>query len=198
MKFTKLAFLLTLIVLSLFFSCEKDHLEGAFLLTDEMKSQNPYQGGETLKFVSDSGNVYLWNVNGRSNQVHKMLTGINTKQYYLIEIDKTSIDLLGNREYFLFGLEMGGLGKDNTDYDIWLHYGEKGSSFSFNLPLSTETTLFVDSLFVMNTWIKDVFVCEKEKIDSKAYKLYYSTELGIVKIDFSDGSYWELENIDWD
>jgi len=49
----------------------------------------------------------------------------------------------------------------------------------------------------MNTWIKDVFVCEKEKIDSKAYRLYYSTEFGIVKIDFSDDSYWELEKIEW-
>ncbi len=197
MRFTKLALLLTLTILSLCFSCKKDYLAGGFLLTDEMKAQNPYQGGETLKFVSGSGNVYVWSVNDRSNQVHKMLKGINTKEYYLVEIDHTSLGLVDSSFYFSFGLEMGGLGDQNTDYDIWLHYGDVVSGFSFNLPLSTETTPYIDSLFVMNTWVKDVFVYENEMIDNRAYRLYYSTEYGIVKIDFSDGSNWEIEKIEW-
>jgi len=28
-------------------------------------------------------------------------------------------------------------------------------------------------------------------------KIYYSTEFGILKVDFSDGSFWELESIEW-
>jgi methylthioribose-1-phosphate isomerase len=35
--------------------------------------------------------------------------------------------------------------------------------------------------------------CNKGKLVGE----YYSTELGIVKIDFLDGTTWELESIEW-
>ena len=122
-----------------------------------------------------------------------MLLGINTKDYYLVETDKASIDLENSIEYVTFYLEMGGQLTSSRNYIIELYNGASGAGFSFDLPLSKESTPYVDSLYVLNRWIMDVFINEA----TSANKLYYSTEFGIVKIDFSDGSYWELEKIEW-
>ncbi|OFY51662.1 MAG: hypothetical protein A2W85_08380 [Bacteroidetes bacterium GWF2_41_31] len=193
MRNLKIVFILLLGILALCFSCEKNHLAGEFLLTDEMKAQNPYQKGDSFKLISNTGDTLSWYVKGRSNQVHEMLLGINTKDYYLVETDKASIDLENSIEYVTFYLEMGGQLTSSRNYIIELYNGASGAGFSFDLPLSKESTPYVDSLYVLNRWIMDVFINEA----TSANKLYYSTEFGIVKIDFSDGSYWELEKIEW-
>lgn len=54
----------------------------------------------------------------------------------------------------------------------------------------------VDSALVNEKWHYNLFIQERPKTESNAYKLYYSIELGIIKIDFSDESTWELEKLD--
>ncbi len=193
MKNLIIAFILLLGVLSLCFSCEKDHLAGKFLLTDEMKAQNPYKVDETLKLISNTGDTLSWFVKGRNNQIHKTPVGINTSDYYLIEVEQTSIVVKNATENGYIFFQMGGQLTASQKYTMSLSLGEKVNEFSFNVPFSTETTPYIDSLYVMNRWIKDVFIHES----ASSNKLYYSTEFGIVKIDFSDGSYWELEKIEW-
>lgn len=193
MKQLKFALIILIVTIGLCFSCEKDHQVGEFFLTDEMKAQNPYQKGDTLKLISNIGDTLSCYVNSRSNQIHQYLLGINTADYYLIEIENTSIVLKNATENGSFSFQMGGEFANNNRWIIYLHFGEKNNEFSLHVPLSKESTPYIDSLFVMNRWIKEVFIQETALTN----KLYYSTEFGVVKIDFSDGSFWELESIKW-
>jgi hypothetical protein len=81
----------------------------------------------------------------------------------------------------------------NTFLEIVVYRGTITNRFSYTLPLSKEYTHYIDSIYIMNSWIKDVFVHETALENT----MYYSTQYGIVKIDFSDGSFWELESIEW-
>ncbi len=72
----------------------------------------------------------------------------------------------------------------------------KGMAANFDMPISKENTQTVDSIFIMGQWQYDVFVYIREK-DDGTDKIYYSTDFGVLKIDFSDGSWWELEKIEW-
>ena len=198
MKHLKFVLFITLGILCLCFSYEKDHLTGKFLLTEEMKAQNPYQGGETLFFHKNNEDTIVVFAKDRVNKVHEVLEGINTKNYFLLEEENIFLDIdtiLHDTSYF--HLKMMPDRKGKTEFTIDFIQGTVGRGFYYNLPLSTAATPYIDSLFVMNRWVRDVFTQEHEILDSRAYKLYYSTEFGILKIDFSDGSYWELEKIEW-
>jgi len=197
MKYLKIAVLLVFSLVSLCSSCLKDHLAGKFLLTDEIKSQNPFTGGEKLYYISDSSASYIFSIALRNDQIHEQPAGINTNEYYLIEVDQTSTahdSIINKPELFL---EMAGRINRAPNFRIDFSFSTKGRSWSFDLPLSIERTPFIDSLEIQGKWYYDVYQNELDKLDNRAYKLYYSTKFGIVKIDFSDGSYWELEKIEW-
>jgi hypothetical protein len=68
------------------------------------------------------------------------------------------------------------------------------------------TIQVLDSLKVNESWIYEVFFDTLYYIYNQPFpqdllfypnKCYYSTSLGVVRIDFSDGSSWELEEIIW-
>ncbi|HDO27678.1 MAG TPA: hypothetical protein ENH02_06135 [Bacteroidetes bacterium] len=92
--------IITFILLSLQFfwsGCHKDHLIGEFLLTEEMKSQNPFHGGETLYFISDSVKEFVLDGVFRRNQIYKYQPSVTESDYYLIEVEITSVgSLLSN------------------------------------------------------------------------------------------------------
>ena len=192
--FLKLTFLISLT--SVFFiSCNKGGVTGEYLLTDEMKDQNPFNGGERLYFRSDSGELFILSgTENRLNQTHEVPEGNDTRYYYLLETD---LMRFSSENQVYFWMEMYGHLPPPPRYRIDFEYSDKGREFEFILPLDINTTPFVDSIYIMNRWYYNVFIDEKEKIDNKAFKLYYSTQFGILKIDFSDGSAWELENIEW-
>ena len=49
----------------------------------------------------------------------------------------------------------------------------------------------------MNQWHYNVFVFERENLDTTNLKVLYSTQFGMLKIEFRDGTNWELEKIEW-
>lgn len=66
------------------------------------------------------------------------------------------------------------------------------------MPLNTETTDYVDRIRVWDKWYYDVFINEQDSDTViRANKLYYSTKYGIIKIEWPDGHYMELEKIEW-
>lgn len=67
---------------------------------------------------------------------------------------------------------------------------------SFEIPLSENIPEYTDSLLVNNKWLYNVFVEEIAKKDNDTYRQYYSTELGVIKVDFSDNSLLELDKIE--
>jgi hypothetical protein len=181
-------------LLTTFFGCIKKSPTASYLLSDEMKSQNPFSGGEKLYFVTDSTDVIqcLFSGSERSNSVYEVSNG-SDGGYHLVEVDKMWFS--AGHDYS-FSLNMEPINRDPL-FQIHFSCNGKGMLANFELPLSKENTQTTDSIYMMDKWLYDVFVYEKEKVDNMAYKMYYSTELGVVKIDFSDGSFWELEKIEW-
>lgn len=182
--------LLLCVVLTTYFGCYKKSPTASYLLTDEMKNQNPFYGGEKLHFISDSSVQYVLDGGERQNKVHEVSNG-SDGGYHLLEENYISFFLTSH-----YRIRMDMLGRSN-EYKISFSYYNFGGIAYFDLPLSKENTQTVDSLFVMDQWHYDVFVYEGENINNDTYKLYYSTDFGVVKIDFSDGSWWELEKIEW-
>jgi len=192
MRSFKIGIVLLVSIVSLLYSCQKDDKLGEYLLTDEIKAQNPYQEGDSFVLISNSGDTLSWYVKGRSDQIYEYYYD-HTMAYYLVEIDKANIELENSDENVFFQLEMGGDLTPIHKLKLHLNNGVIGSAFSFYLPLSKASSCYIDSLFIRNRWIKDVF--KHETVSENI--MYYSTEFGILKIDFSDGSFWELESIHW-
>lgn len=181
-----------LCLLTTYFSCRKTGIANKYFLTDEMKSQNPFSGGEKLYYVSDSAEQFILSGGERSNEILKVPLGNDLSYYNLYEFYK--IQFTSGVDFgFYFDMHI------NRDpiFFIDFHCENKGKSFTFILPLSEDITPNIDSLQIQGQWYYNVFVAEEEKAVNRAYKLYYSTKYGVVKIDFSDGSYWELEKIEW-
>lgn len=196
MKLLKLGVLMLIGLLSICSSCYKRGVAAEYLLTDEMKGQNPFSGYEMLYFISDSGEQFILHGTGRKNQVHEVPVGQDINYYNLIEVDLLSFNSDISEDHYGFRMDMTG-NRNPRKYRIDFTYAERGMTAFFDLPMTKENTQYVDSINIMEQWYYDVFINEVEKNDDRAYKLYYSTEYGVVKIDFSDDSYWELEKIEW-
>jgi hypothetical protein len=69
------------------------------------------------------------------------------------------------------------------------------------------TKLFIDSLNILNKYYYDVIVDSGLLYNAsygsscddwnKVTCLYYTTNYGFIKLEFEDGSSWELKSIDW-
>ena len=178
--------------LTIHFGCNKNPTESYFL-SDEMKSQNPFSGDEKLYFITDSAVQYVFTGGERRNVIHEISNG-SDGGYYLYEIDKMDFSAGNN---YGFNYDMQHVSRRYPIFQIHFSCNGKGMVANFDMPISKENTQTVDSIYIMGQWQYDIFISEKEKVDNWAYKLYYSTEFGIVKIDFSDGTFWELEKIEW-
>ncbi len=174
--------------------CFKDKIDGEKLLSNEMKSQNPYHENDKIYFESDSAKEYILEVSNRTNEFFEYQHG-NYASNYLIELEKTSINSMDTSLQYGFLLEMESCFGPKLKI-IFYPPVKKGMAAYFDLPLSKTSPQYVDSVYVNEKWHYGVYIEEKAKTESKAYKLYYSTELGIIKIDFSDDSTWELKKIE--
>lgn len=194
------ATLSSLILTLLFFtSCSK--LTNEYYLTPEMKAQIPFQGFETISFINDSANIINLIAENRQNKIDETFECINCKDYYTSEIE--SIVLKNN--LYSISLTMGA--SKNSAFYIDFKYGEEGFSCAYtSLPLAKLTLqngqMFYDSIVVNNKTYSDVFadtITHTGKIQSDPYPTYcyYSTEYGVIKIDFSNETSWELEKIEW-
>lgn len=183
----KFTFIIFIFFTFSFLSCNKTGLQNEYLLTDEMKGQNPFFGGEKLYYLSDSLNHVVFNVSARNNKLHEVPYGQRTNIWDIYEVEQTSFQSEQN-SYIHFDMHY------NAGYYFWviLTYKNKGRQLIFDLPMNKENSGFIDSLLVQEKWYYNIFTSAK---DTSALKLFYSTEYGIIKVEFSDGSYLELEKI---
>ena len=194
MKISNLSAVILFGIILLQIGCFKDKIDGEKLLSNEMKNQNPYQENNKLYFESDSAKEYIFQVSSRTIEFLEYQHG-NYAPNYLIELEKTIIYSLDTSQQYSFRLEMGSAFGPKLNI-LFYPIVENGMSAYFDLPLSNASPQYVDSVYVNEKWHYGVYVVEKPKEESSAYKLYYSTELGIIKIDFSDDSTWELMKIE--
>ena len=163
------------------------------LLSEEMKKQNPYQVDSKILFISDVGEEYNLEVVERENEYHEFQNG-NYATNYLIEIEKTSITSADTLHDFYFDLEMSTLYR--YELMIWFYPPNKqGITAYFNLPLSKDIPEYTDSAYINGKWQYEVYIEEIQKKDSSAYRLYYSTEEGVLKVDFSNDSFLILKKL---
>ena len=163
------------------------------LLSEEMKKQNPYQVDSKILFISDVGEEYNLEVVERENEYHEFQNG-NYATNYLIEIEKTSINSTDTLHDFYFELEMSTLPR--YELKIWFYPpNKKGMTAYFNLPLSKDIPEYTDSAYINGKWQYEVYIEEIQKKDSSAYRLYYSTEEGVLKVDFSNDSFLILKKL---
>ncbi len=169
-------------------SCDKG-LISEELLTNEMRAQNPYNVSDEFTLIDEMGENYIYEVKTRKCTIHEMPAGSTSSGYYLVEEEKTSISSINTEEIYQIKFETDGRYRRLR---IRILFKDKGFGFEFKTPMTHENTHYIDSINIQDHWYHDIFINEIEKVDNRAYKLYYSTDYGIVKVDFSDGSYLEL------
>ena len=190
-------------------SCNKE--KGENLLGD-LKNQNPYNGDETIIFLDDQGDSIVFYGDGRSSYLFESPTSANKRYYYVNERDECNFTEKNKK--FRFSIYLTSRNKTGALMDILLTKIDKENNAEcsninnggYILPLLENyrnTKLFMDSLMVLNKYYYNVItdsgllthisgVCDTW---NKVARLYYTTSHGIIKLDFEDGSTWELKQI---
>lgn len=166
--------------------CFKDKIVGEFYLTDEMKSQNPYIDGQTINFTNSSGEFFVCDVN-KYDEINNSLVSSNTSNYYLWEKETTtlhsdSISLQIKMHY-----------EPNREPLINLSAWYNDSSievFDKPLPITYGTTARVASLEVNGVWYYQVYYFENDFFPNS--KIYYSTEFGVLRVEFENGEFLDF------
>jgi hypothetical protein len=191
--------------------CDKTNLLDEYYLGDLIYTI-PYQGTEVLVFSSSDGMDLSFHGNGRFREYKKNYLSVNSNEYYITEVDYCSfIDSINNYSVFIsmktFRHDPPKLGFSFSNY-----YLDKTNEFNaysvFILPLSINNLQsgqeYFDSIAVGSRYYYHVFSdsCELyipsgEYSDSSQYlsRLFYNKDVGLIKLNFSDGIVWELKKI---
>ena len=195
--------IIVLIVMLLISSCYREKLVGEYYLTDDMKEQNPFKGFEKLSFVDDTRAIIELAGGDRINKINKYFTDHTHREYQLCEEDHITFT---NQSYNL-SINMDACSSMESIH-IALIYLEGNYVFYSKYPYELDTFLpnYIDSLLINDVWMNDIFYDTMKFVAGKPFpdelerypvKSYYSTHSGIVKIDFSNSTSWELEKTEW-
>ncbi len=184
--------------------CKKKCKSYDILLTEQQKKQIPYEGREKIIFKHDTNELVL-NGTGRHDTIEKHLISGYSCDYY----NKESVSLTFEGENMNLNFYMYARDKFNISLDDF------SQNFHMLATFHTDQTTgeffdynkLIDSLIVNNSLYLNIYrdtfgvsyPIDGEDSDSIicATYIYYSTEYGVVKIDFSDSTSWELERIEW-
>jgi hypothetical protein len=185
------------------FLCCQEKIVEEKRLTDIQKAQNPFKGHEKLIFITADSTIEFTGTE-RKNWTEEYDVDEYACEHGLIELDR--MEFAGNS--FRISLNM----QESKYYGLTI--GDTISDFYFYTSLDIDKTdgsisnydeyidrLYINDILCFNIY-KDTLHGNHLTIDmpdSIKYPtyLYYSTNYGIVKFDFSDGSTWELKEIVW-
>jgi len=208
MKILK-SYILPIVILLICFGCKKKCTEYKL---GELTQYNPLNGTETVMFADSSGNEYSFIGEGRSISTY---SSDYMGECYNDEVDDCYFrDSEGDYKIFIRLVsttfhDPAFIFIELSDYrfsESW-HYK---SFVKFNLPFDRnnldDNQFYFDSLLVNNTMQYDVFagVPELDRTPTTKETLldtvhpsmfYYNKQNGLVKVDFDDGSSWELKEI---
>jgi len=202
----RLGYLSILIVAIITISCVKDKAEGEYHLSEQLKSCLPLQGHEELFFNADSTDSIILVAGERVNELRKSYL-YYPDDYYIEEWDYINFS---NDRYSLSLLIFAShTNQDPKGYAFDFQYLDEkyvfGAYFEL-LPIENKTN-FLDSLLVNESYVYDIYYDSMSYVfhdgpfpyEDHTYPVmsYYSKSLGIVKIDFSDNTSWELNEIIW-
>lgn len=196
--------LVSVITILLVNSCQKDRLVGEYYLTPEMKNQIPFKGNEKIIFSCDSLNNLEMTSTRRNDTIYKIYTDSYQSDYILCEHDNISI----MSEKYSLNISIGTCDFDPPGVKFNFAYLDGNYHFQSYFPslYSDSSRYFLDSLLITGKWIYNIYYDTVAYFHTKPFpddlpqypvRSYYSTSFGVVKINFSDGSTWELKEIVW-
>ena len=190
-------FLLVFGLLVLFGSCQ-NKIDGEYYVTNEMKSMVPFHGGEKVSFrVGDTILIGL-ETGDRTSGIVEVPIGVNTSHYEIRESER--VTMKNNYyaiRYVLWGIHFS---THNQTLSIRCEQDDEDIDVNFILPLNNEPEGYIDSLFVFDRWVNDVyFALNAHRIegDPNMDTVYYSVQYGVLKWANPIGDDWELEEIEW-
>lgn len=209
--FKPLWIIILLILIVFKTGCDKTDLIDEYYLGDLIYS-NPYEGTEILVYKSSDGGEYSFHCQGRSRTTYENLVSVNTNDYYIVESDYTTF--IDSTNEYRFGILLETSRSRQAELGIGLsnYLLEKGDNYTSNskfyLPLDKNNLKdgqeYYDSININGMYYYQVFSdpCElyfQSGNSSDTSQLlsivYYNTAQGLVKLDFTNGVTWELEEI---
>lgn len=198
-------YLIFILFIGLFFEISCDNCEPATkkLLTEQQKKQNPFKGFEKLIF-STGDSVIEFNGAGRKNRIIEYEFDAGVCERGFLEFDELTFTsnhyeirfkMVGRNNFYIFF--------NDSIRDVFLE------SWFYVESHSDKNSEYAELIDTLNIGENQFFNIYKDILDRQysmpdfpdsvnhATYLYYSTEYGIVKFDFSDGSTWELKEIVW-
>ena len=188
-------------------NCGKGKLEEEYFLNEGTKEVVPYIGNELLIFKENFVDTVSFVGSERINEMRDSYVSVSSNDYNLWEYNfikfSNSLNII---ELFL----QPSVTKDSIDI-MTIYFKDIEGNYiyffsKFNIVDGLIRAPLCDSVLVNQKWFNNVY-CDTvryqqprpipENLMNYPIKIYYSTEFGILKIDFSDGSFWELESIEW-
>ena len=209
MKATVLIALSFLLVISLG-SCTKKTVD-EYLLTEGEKSLIPFQGSETINYsLSGSDDLVSYKAGTPTSNIYEYSNDHTYINIWLLE--QLSLEISNETGIITFYMQSASPNRPtefrynwDNEFDGFPSVG--GTSW---LPIDTtqtDTERIIGDLLIGDKTYHDVFVTDltfpssynDTIFEGLAYPLnfYFSPNYGVVKMDFSDNTYWELENIEW-
>ena len=195
-------FALLIITSFVYYACHKQIEE--YYLTSEEKAMIPFHGNEVVHFSSQSNEIEVLLADDRIDEIKRYNNDHTEKNYILVE---NSYINFSNEKYRL-RLFMSSYPFPPTGVSFNFSFTDSKNYFgSFFKTINQEdSTQFLDSLLVNGSWIYDVFYDTMEYFHFEPpqdtllvfpVKSFYSRQFGVIKIDFSDNTFWELDHIEW-
>lgn len=173
-----------------------------FYLSQEMRTQIPFEGYEQITFKNDNGGLEILKAGNRINEIFETKEGNIFNVYKYISEKEWIAFENGSSELFIRN------SSSKAGNHLRLTFTINGQSFvgSFYSPLNAETLRFDeqyhDSLLVNDVIYYNVFsdslgysITEPDLSHPK--RIYYSTDYGVVRIEFTNGTSWDLKEIEW-
>ena len=184
------------------FSCNQGRLTGEYYLTKEIMEEIPFNGFETIRFITDTNKTIEMTAESRVGEIIKSYTDHSESNYYLWEREYISFRNENYSMSLVIQAMRGGI--DGVRFNFFIIDGEYYFTASFKQ--FGDSYEIIDSMLVNSVWLTDIYYDSVSyvppgpiPIDLHNYpvKSYYTKTLGVVRIDFSDNTIWELEDIDW-
>lgn len=177
---------------------------------------NPYSGSEVIRYSSSNGNDVVFIGQGRYTRMNTINADNRGEECQKIEFD----NCLFQDEQFLYDII---IFLRPTTKNVQAHmdlifknysYNNKSVAYEYivgyNIPLDKDNLrqdqYYYDSLQINNTMQYEVYAAVPDPYKScqglyikdtiiEPIKFYYNIHNGLVKVDFDDGSTWELKEI---
>ena len=212
MKYPKaIIFVVLLLILS---SCKKkceEYYLGSLIY------MNPYNGNEVLNYHNSTGDDIIFIGQGRSTRMNTLQASYSGDVCTSTEWDNCYFEEESKLfEIMIFLRPTTSNVHAHLDLILQNHsyidsgYYDYQYQINFKMPLDKnnlgDDQSYYDSLFIYNTMQYDVFAATPRLFKSISLKevlmepihpsqIYYNVHNGLVKVDFDDGSTWELKEI---